>query len=940
MKGTSVRKLHVKTCTNTGSEAGSLDSAEELEVLALLGETEDPNCRDEFSVGSFSGDEAFDDDVKLLETLMHDFQTEERTEIKTEANESVYKTEKKDSVHKTETNKSVHKTETNKSVHKTETNKSVHKTETKDSVHKREANKSVHKTETKESIYEIEANKSVHKTEAKDSLCEPDEKHELQNRDTTSVAPMPVNVEISNNHPMTNFDADIAFFDLLGAEQEQTTESRCKTTDLQSVNPLDSAPELPPFLNIGPPSSTTDTPELISEPSFLPVPQEVQESNQSIRSFVPGASFSPVMYFDGNWSSYDQQNVPVIMAEPQPAELASNSQMVEVYPRQAQGKPPCSLLAFGIGGRAFTLYNENTRIGTSSFSELAVYLRNKNQATVGGFGFLLSDNGASMKDPGIEQNIGPLTPTTNREKILKFLSDRMESTSAQNHGSNVHDLCLIWTTLAILARNRGQLTVKTPEGEVTDPDVIEMLTVKDPDDPGLGMNHGAVPVLKDVQSRNQFEQQHITGQIQQALLYGKQKEALELAKEGGMWPLAIALSHSLDPIYWTQTLEEMSTALLYDGPLKAHFLLLAGKSAHSFSPVAGFNKSEMDAPIVSGNGTLSVFTPDHDPLLVRWRSTLAILIANRLPGFREMMILLGDKLWQQRNEVCAAHLCYLLAAVVPQSISTGHECRMALLGADHRLDPDHFITIDAIQRTEILEWILMNGKLTRRLVCFVPYKLHFAKRLAEYGKISEAIQYCEVIMETIKNSSSRFPKELVNCKYQTNDLLAQLKAHAEAFNINIERQTTLLKRMGDLFDKGINRLIGVSEVEDEIHRAPPSSDGVALSEVHSFKKSSSLASLGSSTTGGSVSLGGAGGGGGGSQYNHSPIRQSQNWFHRMLGTKPVSQVSEAGKQISSVESIPDYSSKSEFRNYSTVISQPHSMPSRSDPALEFEDIRL
>lgn len=139
---------------------------------------------------------------------------------------------------------------------------------------------------------------------------------------------------------------------------------------------------------------------------------------------------------------------------------------------------------------------------------------------------------------------------------------------------------------------------------------------------------------------------------------------------------------------------------------------------------------------------------------------------------------------------------------------------MALLGADHRTNPNHFITIDAIQRTEILEWILTNGKPNRRLICVLPFKLHLARMLAEHGRVSEGIQYCEVILETMKSVSSRLPKELGNCKYQTIDLLSQLKTHAESFGINVQRQTTLLKKMGDFLDKGINRLIGVSEAED------------------------------------------------------------------------------------------------------------------------------
>lgn len=106
-----------------------------------------------------------------------------------------------------------------------------------------------------------------------------------------------------------------------------------------------------------------------------------------------------------------------------------------------------------------------------------------------------------------------------------------------------------------------------------------------------------------------------------------------------------------------------------------------------------------------------------------------------------------------------------------------------------------------------------------------------------------------------------------------------------------------------------------------------------MSEVQSFKKSSSMASLGSSTTGGSVSLATT------TQHNQSPIRQSQNWFHRMLGGRPsINPGVDPVKPVPSVESIPDYPTDTKTQPINKF--QPLSNPSRPDPALEFEDVRL
>lgn len=391
-----------------------MDSDEELALLALLDEEPDPNGREELSVGTLTGDEAAEEDFQLLESLMQDLQTEENTETRIQEQEEVHE----------------------------------------------------------------------------------ENKLEQENQNWTDLAsekvvfPADHHLDFQHSQSMGNFEEDIAFFDQLGADQDGI-EDVSKPPETQDSKPVETVQDQPPFLNIGPPSTTTDNPEQIPDPNFLPMSHEQDPTQQPIRTFVPEASFSPVMYFDQNfkdhgqnftdhgqnftspnqsfinpgqvftntnqnftnsdqnWYSYEHQTAPVVMAEQQ---LENNAQMVEIFPRLAQGKSPCSLLVFGIGGQSFTSYNGGSSIGISKFTELALYLKGKNQTTTGGFVPAFNEDGVSMKDPGIEQNIGPLTPATNREKVLKFLSDRMESSHPDR--SSDHDLSLIWSTLAILARNR------------------------------------------------------------------------------------------------------------------------------------------------------------------------------------------------------------------------------------------------------------------------------------------------------------------------------------------------------------------------------------------------------------------------------------------------------------------------------------------------------
>ena len=48
---------------------------------------------------------------------------------------------------------------------------------------------------------------------------------------------------------------------------------------------------------------------------------------------------------------------------------------------------------------------------------------------------------------------------------------------------------------------------------------------------------------------------------------------------------------------------------------------------------------------------LTVFNPSSDPFLVDWRSNLLVLAANKMKGSRDAITRLGDRLWEEWQEV-------------------------------------------------------------------------------------------------------------------------------------------------------------------------------------------------------------------------------------------------------------------------------------------------
>ncbi|ELV12189.1 Protein transport protein Sec16B [Tupaia chinensis] len=129
-----------------------------------------------------------------------------------------------------------------------------------------------------------------------------------------------------------------------------------------------------------------------------------------------------------------------------------------------------------------------------------------------------------------------------------------------------------------------------------------------------------------------------------------------------------------------------------------------------------------------------------------WRPHLAVILSNQAgdPELHQRAIVtMGDTL-AGKGLVAAAHFCYIMAHV-PLGHYTVKTDHLALLGSSHSQEFSKFATTEAIQRTEIFEYCQMLGRPKSFIPSFQVYKLLYASRLADYGLVTQALQYCEAI---------------------------------------------------------------------------------------------------------------------------------------------------------------------------------------------------
>ncbi|PUZ75439.1 hypothetical protein GQ55_1G169500 [Panicum hallii var. hallii] len=479
--------------------------------------------------------------------------------------------------------------------------------------------------------------------------------------------------------------------------------------------------------------------------------------------------------------------------------------------RSSAGRPPHTVVSFGFGGKLVVLKetssmaanfdsgnqgNSGRTVSVLNIPEIVADKVDHSSITNGG---AFSYFHALCRHP----IPGPLVAGSAASKdVNKWLDDMTgvyESSQTEFQGGDVQKVLIL--LLKILCQHYGKLRSpfgSDPSQESIDGPEMAVTKLFSSCKSSANMNgYGAVVhCMRNLPSESQI--QTTAQEVQNLLVSGRRKEALQHAQEGQLWGPALILALQLGDKFYADTVKKMAHRHFVSGsPLRTLCLLIAGQPADVFNS---------DNPVNSG----SLYSP-HQPveaapkgMLDDWQENLAIITANRTKGDDLVITHLGDCLWKEKNEVASAHSCYLVAELNIDSYS--ENARMCLIGADHLRCPRTFISPEAIQRTEVYEYAKVLGNSQYILLPFQPYKLIYAYMLAEVGKISDSLKYCQASLKVLK-SSGRAP-ELEAWKQLFMTLEDRIRTHQQGGYATNLAPGKIVGKLFTSLDKSLSRMMG------------------------------------------------------------------------------------------------------------------------------------
>ncbi|KAK6935175.1 Sec16, central conserved domain [Dillenia turbinata] len=551
-------------------------------------------------------------------------------------------------------------------------------------------------------------------------------------------------------------------------------------------------------------------------PSFETVSQGHDNANGFVgfQGFVPSGNFNQ-QYNKSKIEQNEQMHFPddyygsqkPVNFSQQP--LQNGHQFNYAPNRSSAGRPPHALVTFGFGGKLVVMKDsssftsstygsqDQTVGGSVSVLNLMDIVPEKTDASNRGLDscdYIHTLCHQSFPGPLVGGNVG-------NKELNKWIDERIAKCESPNMDYRKGEvLRLLFSLLKIVCQHYGKL--RSPFGSDS--------ALKENDSPEAavaklfasakrhGAQYGALThCLQQLPSEGQIRA--TAAEVQSLLVSGKKREALQCAQEGQLWGPALVLAAQLGDQFYVDTVKQMALRQLVAGsPLRTLCLLIAGQPADVFAAnstvgggISGANTSQFPAQF-EANGMLD-----------DWEENLAVITANRTKDDELVLIHLGDCLWKERSMIIAAHICYLVAERNFESYSDS--ARMCLAGADHWNCPRTYASPKAIQRTELYEYSKVLGNSQYILLPFQPYKLVYAHMLAEVGKVSDSLKYCQSILKSLK--TGRGP-EVEMWKQLVTSLEERLRTHQQGGYATNLAPAKLVGKLLNFFDSTAHRVVG------------------------------------------------------------------------------------------------------------------------------------
>ncbi|KAL9246834.1 hypothetical protein vseg_020325 [Gypsophila vaccaria] len=479
--------------------------------------------------------------------------------------------------------------------------------------------------------------------------------------------------------------------------------------------------------------------------------------------------------------------------------------------RSLTGRPPHALVAFGFGGKLLVMKETSSAgfslHGSKDAEGHSLSVHNLTEVV----GANTGPSGTAACSSSYFQSLcrqsfpGPLVGGNAGSKELnRWIDERIANCEAMSRSDGKGEAPkLLLSLLKIACQHYGKLRSFGADAGLKDSDLPEsavaslFASVKRSSDQ-FGQNSAIANCLITLPSDARI--QATASEVQKLLISGRKREALQRAQEGQLWAFALILARELGDQFYADTVKQMAVSQLVAGsPLRTLCLLIAKKPEEVFS----------NNVMHSGNlpGAVAV-SPQHEQsagysMLANWEENLAVITANRTENDNLVITHLGDSLWKEKNDVTSAHICYLIAEADFELYSD--TSRLCLIGADHWNFPRTYASPQAIQRTELFEYAKVTGNSQFALLPLQPYKIIYAHMLAEIGRVSDSLKYCQAVSKVLK--AGRSP-EMDILKQLLSSLEDRIRTHQQSGYAANLAPGKIVGKLLNLFDSTAHRVVG------------------------------------------------------------------------------------------------------------------------------------
>ena len=238
--------------------------------------------------------------------------------------------------------------------------------------------------------------------------------------------------------------------------------------------------------------------------------------------------------------------------------------------------------------------------------------------------------------------------------------------------------------------------------------------------------------------------------IQRLLLHGQRKKAVMSALNSEEYALALLIANVCDQSTFQAAAHQYTNNFLQKGtPIHTAATLF-------MTPIQSSNDSS------DFQYTSDFWNGCEKDLDKTWRFHLATIISNKTVGWKTLIVSLGDQL-MQLNHVHAAHFCFMVSGC---SITSPSEpsSRLVLLGCSHTVPLHRALltheSLESFKRLEAWEWAKRKSNPRAAISILQPYKLKYAKILADLGFESQAKKYVDTIRKCTGMKTAHKKKKL------------------------------------------------------------------------------------------------------------------------------------------------------------------------------------